>query len=250
MWRSGIVLSIALSAFGQNVDPGSSFDVADMKVNTSGVDKSSGDLSNGRLVIRNLPLRVLIAEAWTMNPDDVYGPPWLDDVRIDLVAKAASPQTPDAELRRMLQTLLKERMKLVEHIGQREKSVWALTVWKGRAKMALSSMPAKPEEADCGRAPAGDARVRLTCRHETMAAFAHELPQYAGGYVSTTVVDQTSLDGAWDFEVEWTPLAQIETNGGLTLFAALQAQLGLELAKKKLAVPVLVMDSVERMPTE
>jgi uncharacterized protein (TIGR03435 family) len=250
MWRLAIVWSIAVSAFAQNASGVPSFEVADLKVNQSGADKSSGDLSNGRLLIRNLPLRILIAEAWTMNPDDVYGPSWLDDVRIDLVAKAASPQTPDAELRRMLQTLLEERMKLEAHIGQREKSVWGLTVWKGRAKMAPSSMPAKPEEADCGRTPAGDARVRLTCRHETMAAFAHELPQYAGGYVTTTVVDQTSLDGAWDFKLEWTPLAQIETNGGLTLFAALQAQLGLELAKKKLAVPVLEVDSVERTPTE
>jgi uncharacterized protein (TIGR03435 family) len=169
---------------------------------------------------------------------------------MDLVAKAPSPQTPDAELRRMLQTLLKDRLKLVAHIEPREKSVWALTVWKERAKMTPSSIPANPEDADCGRSAAGDARVRLTCRHETMQAFAHELPQYAGGYVTTTVVDRTSLNGPWDFKIEWTPLAQIEANGGLTLFAALQAQLGLELARRKLPVPVLEVDSVERMPAE
>lgn len=248
MWRSGIVCLIALRAFAQIAHPGPSFEVADMKINTSGGDKSSGDLDNGRLVFRNLPLRWLISEAWLMHPDDVSGPSWLDDVRIDLIAKAPSPRTPDAELRQMLQALLRDRMKLVTHIEPREKSVWALSVWKGQPKLARSEMPAKPEDADCSRSRAADASIRLTCRHETMAAFAHELPQHATGYVTTTVVDQTSLDGAWDFSVEWTPLAQIESNGGLTLFAALQAQLGLQLGKKKLPVPVLVVDSIERMP--
>lgn len=245
MRHLGIVCFVAFSAFGQT-----SFEVADMKVNTSGGEKSSGDLSNGRLVFRNLPLRWLIAEAWTMNPDDVYGPSWLDDVRVDLVAKAPSPQTPDAVLRLMLQTLLKERMNLASHIEQRDKTVWALTVWKGQAKLMPSAMPVKPEDADCSRSRTNDSSVRLTCRHETMAAFAHELPQYAGSYVDTTVVDRTSLDGAWDFRFEWTPLPQIESNGGLTLFAALEAQLGLQLAKKKLAVPVLVVESMERAPKE
>jgi len=49
--------------------------------------------------------------------------------------------------------------------------------------------------------------------------------------------------------VEWTPSADLETNGGLTLFAALQSQLGLELENKKLPVPVVVIDSMERTPT-
>lgn len=245
MWRFGIVWIVAFSVFGQT-----SFEVADMKVNTSGGEKSSGDLSNGRLVFRNLPLRWLIAEAWTMHPDDVYGPSWLDDVRVDLVAKAPSPHTPDAELRVMLQTLLKDRMNLASHLEPRDKTVWVLTVWKGQAKLTPSAMPVKPEDADCSRSRTPDSRMRLTCQHETMAAFAHELPQYAGGYVATTVVDRTKLGGAWDFQVEWTPLAQIESNGGLTLFAAIEAQLGLQLAREKLPVPVLVVDSMERAPKE
>ena len=194
-------------------------------------------------------MRWLIAEAWTMNPDDVYGPSWLDDVRMDVIAKAASPQTPDAELRRMLQGLLQDRLKLIAHFDKREKSVWALSVWKEPAKLKPSELPARPEDADCSRSRAGD-HIRLTCQHETMAAFAHELPQYANGYVTTTVIDQTSLSGVWDFSFEWTPLTQIDSSGGLDLFAALRSQVSLQLNKKKLPVPVLVVDSVERTPAE
>ena len=249
MWRSFVICIFALKAFGQNAEPGPAFDVADLKVNSSGAEKSSGSLSNGRLVFRNVPLRLLISEAWLTNPDDIYGPPWLDDVRMDLEAKTASDRTPDAELRLMLQTLLKDRMKLAVHIEQRRKSVLALTVWKGQAKMTPSAPPAKPEDADCIRSGKDGARFRLVCQHETMEAFAHEMPQYTGGYVTGTVVDRTGLRGAWDFTLEWTPMPQIETSGGLTFFAALQSQIGLELRNRNLAVPVLVVDSIERKPT-
>jgi len=251
MWRCVVTMLIVVaSSSGQSARPAPSFDAGEIRVNKSGEGKSSGNLSNGRLTIRNLALRFLLAEAWTMNPDDIYGPAWLDDVHVDVIAKAASPATPDAELRRMLQKLLKDRMKLVEHTEQRTKTVWALTVWKGPAKMMTSEMPAKPEDADCSRSATENSRVRLVCRHESMAAFAHELPQYAGAYVTSTVVDRTELVGAWDFSVEWTPSSQIESSGGLTLFDALQAQLGLQLRNEKLAVPVLVIDSMDRTPSD
>jgi uncharacterized protein (TIGR03435 family) len=249
LWIFGVA-GITIAALGQTGKPGPSFDVAEMKLNTSGAEKSAGNLSNGRLTLRNLSLRLLISEAWTMNPDDIYGPSWLDDVRLDVVAKAASPQTPDAELRRMLQTLLRDRMQMAAHLERRAKPVWSLALWKGRANLAPSAPPARPEVADCRRSGIPSGGVRLVCRHETMAAFAHELPQYAGGYVVNTVVDETGLKGAWDFTFEWTPQAQLESSGGLTLFSALQAQLGLELKTKKLDIPVLVVESIARTPAE
>jgi uncharacterized protein (TIGR03435 family) len=240
---------IAVAAFGQSGQPVLSFEVAEIKLNTSGSSESAGDLSNGRLYVRNVPVRLAIAEAWSVTPNYVSGPSWLDDVRVDVVAKAPSPRTPDADLRLMLQTLLRDRMRMVAHMEQREQSVWALSVWKGHAKMTPSEMPAKPEDSDCqvGGGPTGG---RLVCKHMTMAAFAHELPQDAGRYVDKRVVDQTGLEGAWEFTVEYTPLAQLETSGGVTLFAALQAQLGLQLENKKLPVPVVVIDSMARTPTE
>jgi uncharacterized protein (TIGR03435 family) len=250
MWRFCIVCAFALKALPQTREPVPAFEVADLRVNVSGAEKSSGSLSNGRLVFKNLALRILISEAWMMNPDDVYGPSWLDDVRIDLVAKTASDRTPDSELRLMLQGLLKDQMKLAAHIEQRRKSIWALMVWKEPAKMTMSGPPAKPEEADCSRSRTDGSGFRLVCRHETMEAFAREMPQYTGGYVTTTVVDQTGLHGAWDFTLEWTPMQQIESSGGLTFFDALQSQIGLQLRNKKLAVPALVVDNIERKPTE
>lgn len=234
-------------AFGQVAQPPLSFEAAEIKLNISDSTESSGNLSNGRLYVRNIPVKLAIAEAWGITSDDVYGPSWLNDVHLDVIAKAPSAQTPDSDLRLMLQTLLRERMKMVAHIEQREQEVWALSVWKGNPKMKPSELPAKPEDSDC-QVGGGPARVRLVCEHMTMAALARELPQDAGRYVDKRVVDLTGLQGAWDFTVEYTPMAQLETSGGLTLFAALQAQLGLQLESRKVAVPVVVIDSMDRTP--
>ena len=256
MHLRGIILSVcspALLVFlgtgvGRSQITPLSFEVADVKINSSGAAQARVNLSNGRFLASNVPLRPLIAEAWTITPDGVVGPSWLDDVRVDIAAKASSPQTTDANLRLMVRSLLQDRMKLVAHTENREQRVLALTIWKDKPKLTPSDAPRTAEEGDCS-VGGGTIGVRVVCRHMTMARLAHELPEVAGRYIDQRVVDQTDLQGAWDFTVEWAPLAETDAGGGLTLFAALQAQLGLELKAKKLPVPVLVIDSMERTPT-
>ena len=94
------------------------------------------------------------------------------------------------------------------------------------------------------------ARVHFACQHLTMALLAHKLPQVSGGYVDKQVVDQTGLNGAWEIALDWTLPTKTETDGGMSLFAALQAQSRLQLTSKRLKAPVLVVDSVERAPTD
>lgn len=249
MSRFWITTLFALAASGQSQRPALSFEAADLRLNTSASNESHCNLSDGRLICRNLRLRFLIAEAWTMTSDDIVGPSWLDDVRVDIVAKAASAQTPDADVRIMAQTLLRDRMKMVSHIEQREKTVYALEVWRGQPKLTPSQMPAKPEDADCHLATGKPGMSRMICKHMTMEMFAHELSDEDAKDVDRRVVDKTGLQGAWDFMVDFTPPGA-EDSGGLTLFPALQRQLGLQLDTKRLPVPVLVVDSMEKAPSE
>ena len=122
-----------------------------------------------------------------------------------------------------------------------------LTSGKGQPKLTPSDAPSTAEDGDCS-VGLGTVGERAICKHMTMARFAHELPQVASRYVDQRVVDQTNLEGAWDFTVEWATRPDASA-GGLSLFAALQAQLGLELKPKKLPVPVLVIDSMQKTPT-
>jgi len=78
------------------------------------------------------------------------------------------------------------------------------------------------------------------------------------------VFDSTGLEGAWDFALTWTPqvlakaadvapaagAAASDPMGGLTLSEALEKQLGLRLEIEKRPVSVLVIDHIERKPTD
>jgi uncharacterized protein (TIGR03435 family) len=241
MVRVAILSLIGLAAYAQT------FEAAELRLNPSGEGRPSVHLENGNLTMRNVSLRILLAEIYLMTPDDIAGPSWLDDVHVDIVAKAPSHDASDADLREMTKALLRERMKMVAHVEPRARTVWALEVWKGRHKLKRSTAPARPEDADCQRRSA-ETGVRFFCQHISMAEFAHEIPEIAGRYTDQRVVDRTGLQGWWEFTLEWTPSADLETNGGFTLFAALQSQLGLQLESKKLPVPVVVIDSMERTP--
>jgi uncharacterized protein (TIGR03435 family) len=63
------------------------------------------------------------------------------------------------------------------------------------------------------------------------------------------VFDRTGLAGAYDIDLQWTPVrSDGETPSGdaPSIFTALQEQLGLKLALEKDQVEVLVIDKVER----
>lgn len=147
----------------------------------------------------------------------------------------------------MLQNLLKEQMQLVEHHEQRALPAWALTVWKGQNKMNPSAMPARPEDSSCTLSHDA-AGAHFACEHLTMALLALKLPHVAYSDLNMRVVDETGLSGAWEIKLDWMPQPRAETDGGLTLFAALQAQAGLQLTSRKLPSPVLVVDSIEKTP--
>jgi uncharacterized protein (TIGR03435 family) len=77
------------------------------------------------------------------------------------------------------------------------------------------------------------------------------------------VIDLAGLRGAYDFSLSWAPKARITGMGGrggdastgdptgdLTIFAAVDKQLGLRLTLQKHPMPVILIDRVERTPTE
>jgi uncharacterized protein (TIGR03435 family) len=92
---------------------------------------------------------------------------------------------------------------------------------------------------------------------------AEMLATVLSGQIGRSVQDQTGLKGIFDFKLEWDPAmwdpemgppseASPAANdpGGPSLFTAIQAQLGLKLEARKGPVEVLVIDHIERIPTE
>jgi uncharacterized protein (TIGR03435 family) len=75
------------------------------------------------------------------------------------------------------------------------------------------------------------------------------------------VADQTGLTGRYDFTLEFAGLmgpggafpasgGDAPVPSGLTLFDAVETQLGLRLVEKKVAHDVVVIDAIDRNPVE
>ena len=66
------------------------------------------------------------------------------------------------------------------------------------------------------------------------------------------MVDSTGLKGSWDFDIKWTGRGQLAAAGadGISIFDAVDKQLGLKLELQKVPMPVIVVDSVNEKPTD
>jgi uncharacterized protein (TIGR03435 family) len=94
----------------------------------------------------------------------------------------------------------------------------------------------------------GPGHGRIRSDNQPLAWFAHLLSQQLQG----PVVDNTGLQARYDFMVSWALSATSDAVDEFqpALIEAVQSQLGLKLAKKKMPVEVLVVDRLERTPTE
>jgi uncharacterized protein (TIGR03435 family) len=155
----------------------------------------------------------------------------------------------------MLQTLLAERFKLAVHSEPKIRAAYALVLGKTGPKLQ-SSQAALLTDQVCLPGEAAPGQKQVVCQHITMAALADTLQEIASRDISMPVVDQTGLSGAYNFKLDWTPAIRAAAGAspnppeGPTLFEAVDAQLGLKLESKKLPLPVIVIDRVERVPAE
>jgi uncharacterized protein (TIGR03435 family) len=108
--------------------PPTEFEVAIIKPSAPDATGQRGNIQNGRLDIRNFPLRQLIGLAWDLpnNDDMMVGlPKSADSTRFDVTAKVATAGPVRAQdvdfdtLRLMLRGLLIERFGLKAHMEDR-----------------------------------------------------------------------------------------------------------------------------------
>jgi uncharacterized protein (TIGR03435 family) len=259
--------------------PPGEFDVADIKI--AGPDTQiNGRLQpNGRLDFQGATMKILFSLAWDINDDELVAgaPKWWDTTKYSLVAKASSVtsdgnggvQIDIDDVRAMLRALLIDRFKIVTHSEQRPIDAYTLVV-ADKAKLQAAD-PANRTNWFNGLPPgvkdprdANPALNRLvTVQNMTMAQFAEDLSSMAGGYLKEPVVDGTNLSGSWDFILNFSGIGLINAGrggdasgaasaptGALSLFDALQKQLGLKLDQRKRPMPVLVIDHIEEQPTD
>jgi uncharacterized protein (TIGR03435 family) len=239
------------------------FEVASIRPSAPGTTHT-GDVQNGRIDWRAWSLRSLIFIAWNIggSNDMLVGPKFLESAKFDIAAKAATQLLDLDDVRPMLRALLVERFKLAMHLETRPVSVYTLTAAKPKMQKADPSRRSECREGpgDDGKDPriANPILNRLvTCQNTTMAQLAEQFQGFGRGYLESSVVEGTELGGAYDFTLSFSgsdvfPSGGNATvpGGALSLFEAVDKQLGLKLEREKRPVPVLVIDHIEEKPTE
>ena len=248
---ANLAVLIPCAGFGQSPSLRPEFEVADVKVNHSGQPGVQGGfLPGGQLSVRNIPMKELIVQAYKAGGVS-GGPNWLDSERFDIVAKAP-PNTAEDALRLMLQTLLAERFKLAIHREQKSTAVFALVAAKRGFKLQTAAGSGRPK---CSPGQGAEGLNHTVCTNFTMADLAAALPtRIAPSFIDRPVVDLTGLKRTYDIQLDWVPRSPTGNTAdgaaGPTVFDALNKQLGLKLEERKLSMPVIVVEHIERVPSE
>lgn len=222
-------------------------------------------LDPAALTLNGVPLKVVLMQAFNVKTDQIEGPSWLDADCFAISAKIPEGATRD-QLPAMLQALLTERFKLASHKEERPRSGYALLVDKGGPKFKEDDLKA----TFMGKSPQGSSRFGFAGHGQlkgvmTMATLAGYLSKRGYGPVQ----DLTGLTGKYDIELSWAtdpafeprspeatasaptpPSAVSPAEPEANLFAALRESLGLKLERRKVSVEFVVIDHIERVPTE
>jgi uncharacterized protein (TIGR03435 family) len=240
------------------------YDVASVKPNKAGDGMMRIMSPPDGFSCTNLPLKTLIANAYGIRQDLISGGAgWIDSMGFDVDAKV-SGEDMDAfkkltgrERNSLLQALLADRFQLKVHHETKILPMYDLVVAKGGIKMkaeaavAPSAGGAKGPEAakPHGMMMMGPGELKVD--GISIATIANNLA-YAVHY---TVTDKTGLSGDFDFDLKWTPDDAGPAGGDssdeshVSIFTAVQEQLGLKLQPTKGPVDTLVIDHAEQ-PSE
>ena len=261
-------LPIELAAQAPAAAP-TTFDVASVRKNTWG-GAAGGQFQifpGGQFRAANATVRQLVQAAYDFTYERfqiVGGPSWIDDERYDVQAapvtqsrdRIATPQ----EIAVRIQAMLADRFKLVLRREMREMQLYDLRVARPGALRANTDTCAprgrEPKATDdarpyCGLSSRADSGglEHLVGTGVPMPILARRLQQL----VEAIVVDQTDLAAAYDFTLDYVRPRDFaerrDVTDGVSIFTALQEQMGLRLLPRRAPVEVMVIDSVER-PTE
>jgi uncharacterized protein (TIGR03435 family) len=233
------------------------FEVASVKRNNSTAGRSEFNVTPDGVTITNYRLRYLIPNVYNIAFYQIAGaPPWLDSNKYDIIARAPKGSSKE-QLGLMMQRLLVDRFGLKFHRERKEVQGYALVLAKDGPKLTIEKKPDQPGKDD-GRVGAGRGMARGHMVSSEVFA------QTLSIFLERPVLDQTGIDGLFNFELRWTPdelepqlggaaapgVAPAADPAGPSLLAALQEQLGLKLVRQRSEVEMFVIDRLQETPTE
>jgi uncharacterized protein (TIGR03435 family) len=241
------------------------FELADVHISPTPfwfAQNGGARLRDGLYINRDVTVLQLIQAAYGVTEDGVGGGPnWLKSDIFDVVAKMPAGTTRETA-NIMLQSLLADRFGLVIKQETHPTPRYVLSVGKGGSKLKPA---AKSEDSGCKPLQqnvkvdpnnrATYPNLKVACHNMTTEQIALTLHQLSGSqyntYLNYDVIDSTKLEGAFDFDLEFTPSLQVADKGNdaITIFDAVSKQLGLKLEKQDVMLPLQVIAKINRNPT-
>ena len=243
-----LLLAISTSAAQAQTAPAypTHFDVASVRL----VEKPSGDgftkISDPEALLftaHNVSLPFLVQMAFGVNVYQIEGQPeWMGSTLYDVSANPDSEKGPTYEqLKPMLQQLLAQRFHLQTRTEEKEMKGYSLVVAKDGQRLTPSK----------GAGPVSAAI--MSNRLQGPGVDAKGLASILSMVLKRPVHDDTGIHGKFDVRLDFAPLnapADAADSSLPSIFTAVQEQLGLKLEPAKVPVKLLVIDHVERVPTE
>jgi uncharacterized protein (TIGR03435 family) len=230
------------------VDADPVLEVATIKPTDPSMTRDNLAVHGRHFIIENKTVEFLVTAAYGLQAKQVVGAPgWFSSDKYDVDG------TPDVEgqpslkqLQSLIKKLLADRFGLVFHWDKKEMNVYAISVAKTGPKISKSLGDPNGLPNQNGNRDANGRVDRYS--NVTMKDFAFIL-QFM---LDKPVVDQTGLQGRYDFVLKWTPNEANVVDPATAspgIFTAMPEELGLRLESTRAPADVLVVDKLER-PSE
>jgi uncharacterized protein (TIGR03435 family) len=236
----------------------------------------------GMLRYTNVSLKDCIRVAYRIKDYQIEGPDFIGDTRFNISAKFPAGAT-ESDVPEMLQVLLTDRFKLTVHREKKDHAVYALVADKGGPKLKPAEVPTgdtPPEGPGGGRGPGGRGGrggIMMSmgpdgAHFKASATTLADLGDRLSRFTDRPIVDMTGIQGQYDFDLVFSPEnmrgmpgggmmmrgggpggegrpAEAASDSGGTIFDAVQ-RYGLKLESRKAPMDMVVVDHMERSPTE
>jgi uncharacterized protein (TIGR03435 family) len=206
----------------------------------------------GRFIVQNFELREVISAAYGLRDYQLVDvPEWARSERYDIMALTGRDDYMSiVQMRPLIQTLLADRFQLQIAREQRVMQTYALVRVRpdalGPAIRSVITDCTPPDRRDpaLGKFPCGFRRSSGSAIGT--AVMMPDLVALLDARLGTLVTDETGLRGQFDLTLKWTPDGAAGAGDGVSLFTAVQEQLGLKLDPRRTAVDVVAIKRLER----
>ncbi|WP_321471215.1 TIGR03435 family protein [uncultured Paludibaculum sp.] len=269
------------AAVGQQAASPLAFEVASIKPSEPqpmGRIRIMMNTDGGMLRYSNVSIKDCIRTAFKLKEFQIQGPDWLGNERFDIVAKFPAGAT-EKQVPEMLQALLAERFKMTFHRDTKEHAIYALVAGKGGPKLKpaeVSTEQTAPKTENRAGGPRRDAVTMMMgpegAHLKAPSATLPNLAEMISRFAERPVIDMTGIEGQYDFDLAFMPenvrgmpgggrmlagpppggappAAEMPTEKAGSIYDAVQAY-GLKLEPRKAPVELLVVDGIEKTPTE